>query len=135
MNKSQTVKFIDEKVEELKSTIASLKTNETLSKSTRGTQLYARGRERRVLLLIRELVSNCNDSMKLSEPSMNTLTLITTLASERTQQKAVEVKEGDKLMDLLKKYEDRKDILKKLQAAAEKIDCVVDFATQTIKHK
>lgn len=135
MNKSQTVKFIDEKVDELKSTIASLKTNETLSKSTRGTQLYARGRERRVLLLIRELVSNCNAEMKLSEPSMDTLTLITTLASERTQQKAVEVKEGDKLMDLLKKYEDRKDILKKLQAAAEKIDCVVDFTSQTIKHK
>lgn len=135
MNKSQTIKFIDEKVDELKSTIASLKTNETLSKSTRGTQLYARGRERRVLLLIRELISNCNAETKLSEPSMDTLTLITTLASERVQQKAVEVKEGDKLMDLLKKYEDRKDILKKLQTAAEKIGCVVDFTTQTIKHK
>ena len=135
MNKSQSVKLIDEKVNELKATIASLKTNEALSKSTRGTQLYARGRERRVLLLIRELISNCNAETKLSEASMDTFVLITTLASERTQQKAVEVKEGDKLMDLLKKYEDRKDILKKLQAAAEKIDCVVDFTTQTIKHK
>ena len=135
MNKSQTIKFIDEKVDELKSTIASLKTNETLSKSTRGTQLYAKGRERRVLLLIKELVSNCNAETKLSEPSMNTLTLITTLASERTQQKAVEVKEGDKLMDLLKKYEDKKDILKKLQTAAEKIGCVVDFASQSIVKK
>lgn len=135
MNKSQSVKLIDEKVDELKATIASLKTNETLSKSTRGTQLYARGRERRVLLLIRELISNCNAETKLTETSMDTFVLITTLASERVQQKAVEVKEGDKLMDLLKKYEDRKDILKKLQSAAEKINCVVDFTTQTIKHK
>lgn len=135
MNKSQTIKFIDEKVDELKSTIASLKTNETLSKSTRGTQLYARGRERRVLLLIKELINAVPAETKLTEASMDTFVLITTLASERTQQKAVEVKEGDKLMDLLKKYEDRKDILKKLQAAAEKIDCVVDFASQTIKHK
>lgn len=135
MNKSQTIKLIDEKVDELKATIASLKTNDTLTKSTRGTQLYARGRERRVLQLVKELISNCNAETKLSESSMNTLVLITTLASERVKQQAVEVKEGDKLMDLLKKYEDRKDILKKLQAAAEKIDCVVDFATQTIRHK
>ena len=135
MNKSQSIKLIDEKVDELKSTIASLKTNETLSKSTRGTQLYARGRERRVLLLIKELINAIPAETKLTETSMGTFVLITTLASERTRYDAVEVKEGDKLMDLLKKYEDRKDILKKLQAAAEKIDCVVDFTTQTIKHK
>ena len=135
MNKSQSIKLIDEKIDELKSTIASLKVNETLSKATRGTQLYARGRERRILQLVKELVSAVPAETKLTEASMDTFVLITTLASERVQQKAVEVKEGDKLMDLLKKYEDRKDILKKLQAAAEKIDCVVDFASQTIKHK
>ena len=135
MNKSQSIKLIDEKVAELTTTIATLKTNETLAKSTRGTQLYARGRERRVLQLVKELINAVPAETKLSEKAMDTFVLITTLASERTRYDAVEVKEGDKLMDLLKKYEDRKDILKKLQTAAEKIDCVVDFATQTIKHK
>ena len=135
MNKSQSIKLIDEKIDELKTTIAALKVNKTLSKATRGTQLYGRGRERRVLQLVKELISAVPAETKLSEASINTFVLITTLASERTRYDAVEIKEGDKLMDLLKKYEDRKDILKKLQAAAEKLDCVVDFATQTIKHK
>ena len=135
MNKSQSTKLIDEKIAELTTTIATLKTNDTLAKSTRGTQLYARGRERRVLQLVKELINAMPAETKLSEKAMDTFVLITTLASERTRCDAVEVKEGDKLMDLLNKYSDRKDILKKLQAAAEKIDCVVDFASQTIKHK
>lgn len=132
MNKSQSIKLIEEKVDELTKTIATLKTNDTLAKSTRGTQLYARGRERRVLQLVKELINAIPAETKLSEKAMDTFVLITTLASERTRYDAVEVKEGDKLMDLLKKYEDRKDILKKLQTAAEKIGCKVDFATQSI---
>ena len=53
--------LVDEKIDELKSQIAAMKVNETLSKNTRGTQLYKLGRDRRVLHLIRSLLTLAGD--------------------------------------------------------------------------
>lgn len=121
MKKEQAIKLCGEKINELKAIIAALKTNETLSKATRGTQLYARGRERRVLHLISalcELVGAAGQEIKLSEEDMNTFVLITTLASERVQREQVVVNKGDTLVALLKKYENKKDVYNKITKAA-----------------
>lgn len=117
MKKEQAIKLCGEKINELKATIASLKTNETLSKATRGTQLYARGRERRVLHLISALCEQLSE-IKLSEEDMNTFVLITTLASERVQHEQVVINKGDTLVALLKKYENKKDVYNKITKAA-----------------
>ena len=119
MKKNDAIKLIDERIDELKTTIAELKTSTAISKSTRGTQLYARGKERRVLELIRELCSQL-DTVKLSESTMNTFTLITTLSTERVKRATVEVNEGDLVITLLKKYENVKNVYNKIMSAAEK---------------
>ena len=123
----------EEKIADLKSAIAAMKVNETLSKNTRGTQLYKLGRERRVLHLISSLITQAGDKIKLSEDDLDTFVLITTLAGERAVRSSIEVKEGDSIQELLEKYQDKKDILKKLQTACEKAGLVMDFKTGLIE--
>ena len=123
----------EEKIADLKSQIAAMKTNESISKNTRGTQLYKLGRERRVLHLINSLVTQLGDKVKFSEDDMDTFVLITTLADERATRSSIEVKEGDSILALLQKYADKKDIQKKLQNACEKVGLVMNFKTGLIE--
>ena len=122
--------LVDEKINELKSVIAVTKTDDKITKNTRGTKMYKLGRNRRVLCLIRTLLETCDES-KLSDADRDTLTLLTTLENERTAYK-VEVQEGDSIMDLLQKYQDTKDIAAKIQKACERNGLKQDYATGTI---
>ena len=123
----------EEKIADLKSQIAAMKVNETLSKNTRGTQLYKLGRERRVLHLINSLITQVGDKVKFDKGDMDTFVLITTLAEERAARSSIEVKEGDSILELLQKYADKKDIQKKLQNACEKIGLIMNFKTGLIE--
>ena len=125
--------LVDEKIADLKSQIAAMKVNETLSKNTRGTQLYKLGRERRVLHLINSLITQLGDKVKFDKDDMDTFVLITTLAGERTARSSIEVKEGDSILELLQKYADKKDIQKKIQTACEKVGLVMNFKTGLIE--
>lgn len=127
--------LVDEKINELKSQIAAMKVNETLSKNTRGTQLYKLGRDRRVLHLIRSLLTLAGDDdglVKLSEDDMDTFVLITTLAGERVERSSIEVNEGDSILELLQKYEEKKDLQKKLATACEKKGLKLDYVSGTV---
>lgn len=119
----------EEKIADLKSQIAAMKTNESISKNTRGTQLYKLGRDRRVLHLINSLITQLGDKVWFDEEDRDTLVLITTLTSERAVRSSVEVHEGDSIQELLEKYHDKKDILKKLQNACEKAGLRMNFKT------
>lgn len=121
--------LIDQKIAELTSTIASLKTDETISKNTRGTQLYARSRERRVLHLIGSLIKVAGEDVKLSPEDQETFVLITTLATERKLTK-YEFHEGDNLLDVLEKYPNLNR--KQLQEKVEKLGLKLDFAAGMI---
>ena len=57
----------EEKIADLKAQITAMKTNESISKNTRGTQLYKLGRERRVLHLINSLITQVGDKVKFDE--------------------------------------------------------------------
>lgn len=127
--------LVDEKINELKSQIAAMKVNETLSKNTRGTQLYKLGRDRRVLHLIRSLLTLAGDDdglVELSENDMDTFVLITTLAGERAEHSSIEVNEGDSILELLQKYEEKKDLQKKLATACEKKGLKLDYVSGTV---
>ena len=55
-------------------------------------------------------------------------TSMVTLTSERKAAYTVEVHEGDRVMDLMKKYENVKDVYHKLMKAAEEAGLKADFA-------
>lgn len=126
------VKLVDEKINELKTQIAAMKVNETLSKNTRGTQLYKLGRECRVLHLVSSLVSQLGDKVVLNDADRDTLVLITTLASERPERTSVEVQEGDSILELMQKYADKKDLQRKLVQACEKKGLKLDYKSGTV---
>lgn len=126
--KSNRVQLIDDKLNELKAVIAETKTSDAISKNTRSTKLYALGRDRRILHLIRTLME-ANPDIVLDNADMDTFVLITTLASERTVQSSVVVNEGDSILDLLQKYADKKDISSKLNKACEKAGLKLDYAS------
>lgn len=100
------------------------------SENTLSTQLYQTKRERRVLRLICNLLTN--ESI-LSDEDKDTLVLITTLESERTKGTIVKVQAGDILSEVLERYKDVKDLFKKLQAYCEKNSLTIDFANNCIK--
>jgi len=124
--------LVEEKIDELKKAIATMKTRNIedptdptyIAKSTRNTQLYHMGREKRVLHLILSLLK-ANPNITLSPEDSDTFALITTLASERSTTKYV-FSVGDDLLDIMTKYENlsRKD----LDAKLEKLSLKMDYA-------
>lgn len=131
----QYTKLVEEKINELKTTIATVKSSDTITKNTRGTQLYKLGRERRTLHLIDSLLTQLGDNIKLSEDDRDTLVLITTLASERGERSSIEVKAGDSILGLMQKYEDKKDLQNKLVKAAEKAGLILNYKTGLVEEK
>lgn len=124
------VQMVDEKLGDLKMEIAKTKTTEDVTKNTRGTKLYKLGRDRRILSLIKTLLESSPD-IKLEGAERDTLVLITTLSTEHVRT-TVEVNEGDSILELLQKYEDKKNIQQKLQEACEKKSLVMNYQTGTI---
>lgn len=128
--------LVDEKINELKKSIATMKTRNVddptdptyVSKNTRSNQLYHMGREKRVLHLIRSLIS-ANPGIVLEPEDAETFSLITTLASERVTTKYV-FSEGDDLLSLMEKYPNlsRKD----MEARLEKLGLKIDFESKKI---
>jgi len=124
------VKLIDEKLAELKTQIAAVTNDQTIAKSTRGTQRYKLSRDRRILHLIKSLIT---DSTEITEENMNTFVLLTTLESEKKVYDAVVVKEGDSILQLAEKYDDRKDPIGKIKAACDKAGLVMNYSTGLIE--
>lgn len=120
--------LIDGKVEELTSKINSLKVanikdatkDDFISPNTRSTQLNARKRERDVLLLVKSLLK---EDTVLTEEQTNLLVRLTTLSTERAAVKYV-FNEGDKIFDLITKYEklSRKDMEERAAKQGLKLD-------------
>lgn len=133
MNNVNFTSLIADKIGELKTQIATTKTADNLTKNTRGTKLYKLGRDRRVLQLISSLMEQLGDKVKLSEDDMDTFVLITTLESERAERTSVTVSEGDSILELMQKYEDKKDLQAKLTKAAEKAGLVLNYRTGKIE--
>ena len=128
MNKTvkSFVALVNEKYAEVHADYTAMKTNDAVSKATRNNRLYHFNRDKKILHLIVELLKLLPDEVKLSDEAIDTLTTISTLKTER-QLSIVQVQVGDKLLDIMQKYSDVKDLLNKVNKAAEKVNAHVDF--------
>lgn len=131
MKKIEVLKLIDERVTDLKSVIATLKVSDC-NKNTRSTQLYKLGRQRRVMNLIKSLVNQLGDDIKLTDADKDTFVLITTLSTERATRTQVECNVGDDIVETLQKYQHVKNISEKLNKYCEKNGLVFNYATGKI---
>lgn len=130
MKKTDAIKFIDEKIEDLKHEIAVTKVNAKISKTTRGTKLYALSKERRVLQLLRDVIEAGGDKVILPEDSLNTFTLITTLSSERVVRTGFEAVVGESLQVLVKRYPNK--TMNKIEEQLAKKGLMLDTTTYTV---
>lgn len=114
--------LIADKTQELKNRLKELKSTDcTLSENTISTQIFKANREIKILTLIADLINGT-----VSDKDKETLVSLTTLASER-KQAGVQVKEGDSILDLMKKYQNVKKLSDKLEKACEKAGLRLDY--------
>lgn len=73
------------------------------------------------------ILSLYKDNVKLSDEDKETLILLTTLASERTQSVTINIKEGDSILEVLERYKDKKS--SNIMKAAENKNLIADYKT------
>lgn len=103
------------------------------SENTKKTQKYQRTKEMEKLQVIITLLRLYSDRTRDEEITLDSyfdkiITSMITLTSERKAANEIIVHEGDLVMDLLTKYENKKDIYKKLMKAADDAGLKADFA-------
>lgn len=118
---------IDEVTEHIKEVTAS----DTIAKSTKSTTLVRIRRDRKVLVLVNELLQLLPEDTKLSEDAQEALVTITTLVEER-ERSVVSCQEGDSILELMQKYDDVKNFAGKLSTFCDKNGLKLDYANNKI---
>lgn len=131
MNIELAVEATTLKIQESVSALNALMESD-VSENTKRTQKYQRTRDIRTLHIIKSLLEKMDKNMDMRDVLDGPDTLpwfesLVTLASERKAKYVVEVREGDKVIELMEKYRDVKDIYKKMMKAAEDAGLRADF--------
>ena len=119
---------LNAKINELNESIERMRTS-GVAESTLKTQTYQKTHEIHNLQIMFGLTLCCPDEVTLNEDVTKWFKSTTTLVSERTRGVVVEVHEGDKVMDVLQKYNTVKDIYKEIQSACAKAGLKINLDT------
>ena len=109
-----------------------------VSENTKRTQKFQRTKEIHTMLIIKALLvrlQECNGYDTLGPKGPDALSpevfkwfeSLVTLTSERKSKYVIEVHENDRVMDIMEKYKDVKDVYKKIMKAAEDNGLKADF--------
>lgn len=132
MEKKTLQSLVNERVADLKVSITTTIASDTIADATKGTKLYALRKERRVLQLIGELVSQLPDEVKLSEAAHDTLVLITRLQDEKVKAAKFYVEEGENIVSIMERYPNRKNLMKSITEYCENNKLRLDTTTMVI---
>lgn len=128
MKTLEMIKAVETKVQEMQESLETLLKSD-VSENTKRTQKFQRTKAIHDMLILNTILHQCDkDEIILNEEEQKWFTSMVTLTSERKAVYAVEVHEGDRVMDLMKKYENVKDVYHKLMKAAEEAGLKADFA-------
>ena len=133
MKKHELLLALSEHEDDLRNRVIKLQAREDVAKSTKSTQRHHLRREQRITTLLKEVVSSSkDDEIKLSDEALLGFNQLCFVGENTTK---VEVEEGDSILELMSEYEDIRDLKKKLDKAAEKIGCRLNFATGLVEKK
>lgn len=128
MKTLEMIKAVETKVQEMQESLETL-LNSDVSENTKRTQKFQRTKAIHDMLILSTVLHQCvGDEVGFTEEEQKWFDSMVTLTSERKAKFTVEVHEGDKVMDLMKKYENVKDVYHKLMKAAEEAGLKADFA-------
>ena len=124
--------LVNERVEDLKVSIATTIASDTIADSTKGTKLYGMRKERRVLQLIGEIVSQLPDNVSLTDAAYETMLLITRLQDEKIKATKFYVEEGESIVSIMERYPNRRNLMKSITEYCEDNKLRLDTATMVI---
>lgn len=124
--------LVNERVEDLRVNIAATINSDTIAESTKGTKLYGMRKDRRVLQLINELVSQLPDGVSLTDASYETLVLITRLQDEKMKAAKFYVELGENIVSIMERYPNRRNLMKSIVEYCEQNGMRLDTATMVI---
>lgn len=128
MKTVEMIKAVETKAQEMQESLETL-LNSDVSENTKRTQKFQRTKAIHDMLVLNTILHQCDkDEIILNEEEQKWFTSMVALTSERKAAYTVEVHEGDRVMDLMKKYENVKDVYHKLMKAAEEAGLKADFA-------
>ena len=128
MKTFEMTKAVETKVQEMQESLEALLKSD-VSENTKRTQKFQRTKAIHDMLILNTVLHQCDkDEIILNEEVQKWFTSMVALTSERKAAYTVEVHEGDRVMDLMKKYENVKDVYHKLMKAAEEAGLKADFA-------
>ena len=100
-----------------------------VSENTKRTQKFQRTKAIHDMVVISTILEQAkSDEITFSPEAQKWFDSMVTLTAERKAKFTVEVHEGDKVMELMEKYQDVKDVYHKLMKAAEEAGLKADFA-------
>lgn len=128
INTSIIKEQVSVKVEEMESLLKELLASD-VSENTKRTQKFQRTSQIRQLKVFLAILNQYQDAdIALSEEESKWYESMVTLTSERKAKYTIEVHEGDRVMDLMQKYDSVKDVYKKMMRSAEEAGLKADFA-------
>lgn len=128
MKTVEMIKAVETKTQEMQESLETLLKSD-VSENTKRTQKFQRTKAIHDMLVLNTVLHQCDkDEIILNEEERKWFTSMVALTSERKAAYTVEVHEGDRVMDLMKKYENVKDVYHKLMKAAEEAGLKADFA-------
>ncbi len=133
MNAKEAQQTLESRIGELKGELAGLVNNEAIKESTKSTRRHALRRDLRIALLLVDVISSASvEELQVSEEALlgfNQLCFPSDGGSKVT------VEEGDSILLLMERFADTRDLLSKLNKAADRIGCRLDFTTGVVVKK
>ena len=133
VNVKEIRQALKDRINELKGEIVGLTNSTTIKESTKSTRRHALRRDLRIVTLLAEVTKTISaEEMMLTEEALmgfNQLCFPSDGGSKVT------VQEGDSILLLMEKFADTRDLLSKLNKAADRIGCRLDFATGKVVKK
>ena len=128
MKTVEMIKAVEMKMSEMESLLDELLKSD-VSENTKRTQKFQRTKAIHEMGVLNTILHQCvGDEVGFTEEEQKWFDSMVTLTSGRKAKFTVEVHEGDRVMDLMKKYENVKDVYHKLMKAAEEAGLKADFA-------
>lgn len=127
MKTVEMINAVEMKINEMESNLEQLLKSD-VSENTKRTQKFQRTKDIRTMIILNAVLHQADDEIGLSEEVQKWFTSMVTLTSERKAKYIVEVHKGDSVLELLKKYEEVKDIYGKIMKAVEEQGLTVDYS-------
>lgn len=128
MKTVEMIKMVELKMAEMESLLDELLKSD-VSENTKRTQKFQRTKAIHDMAVLNTILHQCvGDEVGFTDEEQKWFDSMVTLTSTRKAKFTVEVHEGDKVMELMEKYQDVKDVYHKLMRAAEEAGLKADFA-------